>query len=149
MKQLTFVALGLCALLYLAAVAGAQTQDPFAADPQLAKFVNQSVEDPVHPALIRVQIEFIEMAHERLTELMSGKAASSDDLLRGKVAELVKKGEVRMPLIYTVRTSSQVLMQDGRYRLVSALTPQSDDGFPDFDRKLMLFARADVVKIGK
>ena len=46
---------------------------------------------------IRVQVEFIDVSHEQLTELMFGtKPASNDTELRQQVAQLVKDGKARI-----------------------------------------------------
>jgi len=46
------------------------------------------------PKLIRVQMEFIEVSHEQLTELMFGeKAPVGDEELRKQIAQLIKEGK--------------------------------------------------------
>src|SRR6478735_9289054 len=46
------------------------------------------------PKQIRVQVEYIDMSHEQLTELMFGdKPAANDGELRKQVAQLVKDGK--------------------------------------------------------
>ena len=46
------------------------------------------------PKLIRVQVEFIDVSHEQLTELMVGEhAGANDGELRKKAGELVKQGK--------------------------------------------------------
>lgn len=46
------------------------------------------------PKQIRVQLEYIDVSHEQLTELMFGeKAAANDNELRKQVAQLVKDGK--------------------------------------------------------
>lgn len=46
------------------------------------------------PLLIRVQVEFIDLAHARLTELLFGERQSTDDTaLRKQVGELIAKNE--------------------------------------------------------
>ncbi|MCX6873591.1 MAG: hypothetical protein NTW21_07260 [Verrucomicrobia bacterium] len=46
------------------------------------------------PKLIRVQVEFIDVSHEQLTDLMFGEHPSANDgQLRKKVGELVAKGQ--------------------------------------------------------
>jgi len=216
------------------------------------------------PKMIRVQVEFIEVAHEDLTALMDSEAAKSDTTLRMKVGELVKakkatiyetlmavarpgqkattesieeyiypteyeppelpneihttedgekvksdgkdyatgptptafetrnlgstleiepnigaddkiidlrfspemvfhvrnetwaewKGKhgdapIQMPVMYSMRTSTAITLLDGTYCFVAALSPKSAEGFPDFDKKLMVFVRADVVTVGR
>ncbi|MCU0781398.1 MAG: hypothetical protein MUF04_09910, partial [Akkermansiaceae bacterium] len=45
------------------------------------------------PKMIRVQVEFIELSHDRFTELMFGpKTSANDTELRARLAELVKEG---------------------------------------------------------
>ncbi len=50
------------------------------------------------PKLVQVQVEYIELAHEKLTDLMfMAKPATADATgLRQKLQELVKKGEARL-----------------------------------------------------
>lgn len=56
-------------------------------------------ETPIDPtaAQIRVQVEFIDLSHEQLTELMFGsKPAANDVDLRKQVAQLVKDGKAKV-----------------------------------------------------
>lgn len=244
------------AALPLAAETPTATDDPFM-DPG-----PQGAEGPVLPSLVRVQVEFIEVAHEDLTALMDSDAAMSDTRLRRKVGELVEakqatiyetlmvvtrpgqkatsesieefiypteyepseipveihttgKGDkvksdgrdyatgptptafetrntgatlevepnlgmdagvidlrlqpevvfhvrnevwaewtgkhgaspIQMPIFYAMRFSTSITIMDGGYASVAALSPKGPDGFPDFGKKLMVFARADVVSI--
>ena len=59
------------------------------------------------------------------------------------------KAPIQMPVFYSLRFSTGTAVMDGCYHLVAALTPKGENGFPDFDRKLMVFIRADVVTVGK
>lgn len=52
---------------------------------------------------------------------------------------------IQMPVMYSIRTSTGVTARVGKYRLVSAVSPKSEEGHPDFDRKLLMFVRCDVV----
>lgn len=52
---------------------------------------------------------------------------------------------VQMPIIYTIRTKTNVTLSDGHYMLTAALSPKSKEGVPDFTRKLMVFVKADVI----
>jgi hypothetical protein len=216
------------------------------------------------PKLIRVQVEFIEVPHETLTELMSGEVQHSDLKLRAQVGDLVKTGAARMvetqmlmarpgqkataesieeyiypteyepaelpneihttaegekvksdgreyatgptptafetrnlgstieiepnlgvgdriidlrfspelvyhvgnqvwaewngkygkspiqmPIMYSIRVSLGVTLINGETRMVAAVSPKSEDGFPDFERKLMIFVRATVLTVGR
>lgn len=58
---------------------------------------------------IRVQVEFIDVSHEQLTELMFGeKVAANDSELRKQVAQLVKNGKASiMETMLCVTTSGQ------------------------------------------
>jgi Flp pilus assembly secretin CpaC len=74
-----------CLWFALAAVSQAQTGTP-EYDP-LGEF-NEL------PKQIRIQVEFIDVSHEQLTELMFGdKVAANDTELRKQVAQLVKDGK--------------------------------------------------------
>ena len=55
----------------------------------------------------------------------------------------------QMPVMYSMRTSTGITLLDGTYCFVAALSPKSAEGFPDFDKKLMVFVRADVVTVGR
>lgn len=59
------------------------------------------------------------------------------------------KAPIKMPVMYSLRVSSSATVLDGGYRLIAALSPKGEDGFPDFDRKLMVFLRCDVVTVGR
>ena len=52
-----------------------------------------------------------------------------------------------MPIIYSMRTSTGVTLQNGKPRFVAAMSPKSEERYPDYDRKVMIFARVDVVNV--
>ena len=54
-----------------------------------------------------------------------------------------------MPIMYSLRTNTAITIIDGSYGLIAALSPKNADGFPDYEKKLMVFVRADVVTVGK
>lgn len=56
---------------------------------------------------------------------------------------------IEMPKMYSIRTSTGVTVARGEYRLVSAQSPKGENGFPDFDRKLMLFVKCDLLTVGR
>jgi hypothetical protein len=56
-------------------------------------------------------------------------------------------GSVRRPIIGSLRVSTGISLQDGQFGLVGFLTPNKKDGGQQIDRKIMLFVRADVVRI--
>ena len=97
MKILPFLFLAVCPLLH------AQQPDvppPFEEGPVEEA---EDVADPFDPhlnapKLVQVQVEYIELAHEKLTDLMfMAKPATADATgLRQKLQELVKKGEARL-----------------------------------------------------
>lgn len=62
---------------------------------------------------------------------------------KGKLGE----SPIQMPVIYSMRTSGQVTVRSGNYRLAAALSPRGKDGHPDFERKVMIFVRADVLGV--
>ncbi len=70
---------------------GTPPVDPFASTPPS----DAVVENPGDPTrLIRVQVEFIDVSHEQLTELLCGtQVAANDDELRKQVGQLVKAGK--------------------------------------------------------
>jgi hypothetical protein len=99
--------------LLLAAVTVPQAQQ---ATPQTPP--EESVADH---KLIRVQVEFIDVAHQQLTELMFGDHTSTND--------------IKMPMFYTLRTNTSVFAVPGQQLLVAALSPKGPDGNTDFTRK--------------
>lgn len=231
--------------------------DPFAEEEFI--LAEEELEDS-RPKMVRVQVEYIEMAHETMTELMSGETVLSDNELRKSLRKLVKEKEARvietqlviarpgqkatvesneeyiypteyepaelpaeinvieggvkaelegrefaigptptafetrnlgsileiqpnlvgdivdlrfapelifhvrnetwsewngalgkspiqMPVIYSMRVSGDIAVRSGNYRLVAALSPNGPDGHPDFERKLLIFVRPDIVTV--
>ena len=59
------------------------------------------------------------------------------------------RSDITMPVMFSMRVSTGVYVADGDYRLVSATSPKGEEGYPDFDRKVMLFVRCDVREAGK
>lgn len=59
------------------------------------------------------------------------------------------KAPILMPIMYSLRTNTAITIIDGSYGLIAALSPKNADGFPDYEKKLMVFVRADVVTVGK
>ena len=56
---------------------------------------------------------------------------------------------IQMPTFYCVRLNTSVTLSDGKPMFVAALSPKKQDGTPDFNRKLMVFVRADVITTGR
>ena len=57
--------------------------------------------------------------------------------------------EVRMPSIFTVKTTTQVTMIAGEYAFVSAMTPRNlTTGMTNPERKIMLFLKTDLTCVG-
>ncbi len=56
---------------------------------------------------------------------------------------------IQMPVFYSLRTSTGLTILDGTYALAAALSPKGPEGFPNFEKKLMVFVRADVVTVGR
>ena len=59
------------------------------------------------------------------------------------------RSDITMPVMFSVRVSTGVYVADGDYRLVAATSPKGQDGWPDFNRKVMLFVKCDVREAGK
>ena len=59
------------------------------------------------------------------------------------------KAPIQMPVFYSLRISTGTVVMDGCYQMVAALSPKSECAFPDFDKKLMIFVRADVLTVGQ
>lgn len=53
--------------------------------------------------------------------------------------------DLRMPRFATQRTHTSVILKPGVACLLSTLSPKRPDGMPDLSRKLMVFARCDIV----
>ncbi len=57
--------------------------------------------------------------------------------------------EVVMPLIYTIKTTTQVTVIAGEYSLIGVNSPfRIDTGMPDHERKIMLFVKVDLIYVG-
>jgi hypothetical protein len=57
--------------------------------------------------------------------------------------------DVRMPLFFTVKTTTQVSMIAGEYAFVSAMTPRDPKtGMTNPERKIMLFLKTDLACVG-
>ena len=56
---------------------------------------------------------------------------------------------IKMPTMYSMRTSTSVTLVDGQILLAAALSPKGENGFPDFTRKVMVFVRCDILKLGR
>lgn len=54
--------------------------------------------------------------------------------------------KIQMPLFYSVNLKTMLACQDGAYMLVGLLSPSGEDGEVDYEKKLMIFAKCDVVK---
>jgi hypothetical protein len=56
---------------------------------------------------------------------------------------------IQMPIFYVVRINTSVVVADGEPMFLAAISPKSKDGKVDFNRKLMVFIRADVINPAK
>ena len=54
----------------------------------------------------------------------------------------------KMPIFYTLRINTRFSTSDGQFILASALTPELD-GKPDHSKKVLIFVKATVLKLGK
>ncbi|MFT5905364.1 MAG: hypothetical protein ACI9E1_000961 [Cryomorphaceae bacterium] len=54
----------------------------------------------------------------------------------------------KMPTFYTLRINTSLTISDGQFVLASALTPELD-GKPDHTKKVLVFVKATVLKLGK
>jgi hypothetical protein len=55
---------------------------------------------------------------------------------------------IRMPTFYMLRCNTAVTLIAGQPTMVTALSPVDQDGNTDFSRKIMVFARVDIIKAG-
>ena len=58
------------------------------------------------------------------------------------------KSDITMPIMFAMRVSTGVTVEVGGYRFAAALSPMGEDGYPDFDRKVMVFVKCDVIPVG-
>ena len=58
-------------------------------------------------------------------------------------------GPVLMPQFYVVSVQTGATLTNGQPTMLSVLSPQNDKGFTDSSRKVMVFARADIIIVGK
>lgn len=56
---------------------------------------------------------------------------------------------IQMPSFFSQRVNTGLTMIDGQYSLLNTLSMRKEDGQPDYQRKLLLFVRADVLTVGK
>lgn len=59
------------------------------------------------------------------------------------------ESDIQMPIFYTLRLNTAVTVMKGHPCLVAALSPKDDKGVTDPARKVMVFAKCDVVKSGR
>ena len=59
------------------------------------------------------------------------------------------KHEILMPVFYTNLINVRLTIQDGSYALAATLTPKGKNGEVDYEQKMMVFVKADVVPIRK
>lgn len=57
--------------------------------------------------------------------------------------------DTTMPLFYVLKTKTAAVLAPGQPHMISALSPQNEQGYTDHSRKIMLFVRADIITIGK
>lgn len=56
---------------------------------------------------------------------------------------------IKMPLFYSMRVNTSVVMMNGQTLLVAALSPKNAEGQVDPKRKVMVFIRCDVLEVGR
>lgn len=59
------------------------------------------------------------------------------------------KAPIQMPSFFSQRVNTGLTLLDGQYALASTLSMRQENGKADYQRKLLLFVRADVLTIGK
>lgn len=57
------------------------------------------------------------------------------------------RSDIQMPVIFSMRCNTAVSVVDGSYCMVAVQSPKGEDGYPDFDRKIMMFVRCDVMTV--
>ncbi len=63
---------------------------------------------------------------------------------KGPNAEVTYK----LPTIYTLRINTSFTLSTGGFHFVSALTPKDDKGKADTSKKILVFVKADILKVG-
>lgn len=58
-------------------------------------------------------------------------------------------GPILMPKFYVLSVRTGATLVDGQPTMVCVLSPQNDKGFTDSSRKVIVFARADILTVGK
>jgi len=115
------------------------------------------------PLHVRLSIQFIEVPHPVLTELLAGED-SSGSALHAQAMALSKNSEaeildtymehmdewgdasMRMPAYERWAANTSVLIVSGKSELVSVITPKQQPPPPAVARRIMLFVRADVIE---
>lgn len=62
-----------------------------------------------------------------------------------------KHGEtdIKMPIFYSLRVTTALVMANKQPVLVAALSPKNDQGVTDLSRKILIFAKCDVIFAGR
>lgn len=58
------------------------------------------------------------------------------------------KADMTMPIFYTNRIKTEVIVKPGEYLLATTMTPYGEDGKPDRTKRLVVFVRAELLKVG-
>ncbi|MFT5905366.1 MAG: Flp pilus assembly secretin CpaC [Cryomorphaceae bacterium] len=66
------------------------------------------------------------------------------DTIWGKEANVTYK----MPTIYTLRVNTSCTLTNGKFHFTNALTPKNDKGEADPSKKILVFVKADILKVG-
>lgn len=59
------------------------------------------------------------------------------------------KSDIKTAIFYTIRLNTAVTLSNGKYQMICALSPKDEKGLPDFNRKVMVFVKADVIVVGR
>lgn len=113
------IPVSLAALVSAVVLAAPGNKDPFVpaqADPEPEEQARQLLNQPANfPREVRVQVEFIEMPHELLTEFLYRSSPRSADagVLRDAVQARVKKGDAAIleTMICTARSGEKALVE--------------------------------------
>lgn len=71
------------------------------------------------------------------------------ELIYGEYDNGKAKVEVKMPVFYSVRITTQVTLRAGEYLMIGSATPfETESGLPDNERKILVFVKADVLYTG-
>lgn len=59
------------------------------------------------------------------------------------------EADIQMPIFYTLRVNTAASLANKKPCLLAALSPKDDKGVTDFSRKVLIFAKCDIIFVGR